>query len=132
MYEVCRALGINRSAYSYWQKTGFCNEMTRIQFYQQVITVYREFGGIYGANKLQRVLNSRGIACSAAKVSRAMHTLGIRSIVAEKFKPKRSSLSLEERSQIVNLIKNLDITGKNQVWTTDITYIKTVNEVTFT
>lgn len=57
-----------------------------------------------------------------------MALLGIRSIVAEKFKPKKSSLSEEERKNIVNLIKDLPIERINQVWTTDITYIKTANE----
>ena len=37
-------------------------------------------------------------------------------------------LTQEEKSKIVNLIKNLEITGINQVWTTDITYIKTIDE----
>lgn len=37
----------------------------------------------------------------------------------------------DEKSLIVNLIKNLNIYKINQVWTTDITYIKTINEGTF-
>ena len=45
-----------------------------------------------------------------SKVSRAMKTLGIRSIVAEKFVHRKSSMSEEEKSKIVNLIKNLEIT----------------------
>ncbi len=32
---------------------------------------------------------------------------------------------------IVNLIKDLDIVRINQVWTTDVTYIPTINEGTF-
>ena len=40
----------------------------------------------------------------------------------------RRPLPEEERGLIVNLIKNLEIKRINQVWTTDITYIKTTNE----
>ena len=60
-----------------------------------------------------------------------MRLIGIRSIVSKKFPKKKSTITDEEKSLIINLIKNLDITHLNQVWTTDITYIKTINEGTF-
>lgn len=60
-----------------------------------------------------------------------MHLLGIRSIVSKKFPQKKSHLTDTEKALIVNLIKDLDINHLNQVWTTDVTYIKTINEGTF-
>lgn len=60
-----------------------------------------------------------------------MVTLGIKSIVSKRFPKKINRLTDNEKSLIVNLIKDLDITYLNQVWTTDITYIKTINEGTF-
>lgn len=60
-----------------------------------------------------------------------MKLLGISSIVPIKFPKKKSSIDDKEKSLIINLIKNLDITHLNQVWTTDITHIKTINEGTF-
>lgn len=60
-----------------------------------------------------------------------MITLGIKSIVTKRFPKKKTRLTDEEKSNIVNLIKNLNITHLNQVWTTDITYINTINEGTF-
>lgn len=60
-----------------------------------------------------------------------MHILGIRSIVVKRFPHRKSSITNEEKSLIVNLIKDLKIIVINQVWTTDITYIKTINEGTF-
>lgn len=60
-----------------------------------------------------------------------MKTLGIKSIVAKKFPKKISRITDKEKNNIVNLIKDLDITHINQVWTTDITYIKTIHEGTF-
>ena len=99
-----------------------------MEFLQQVIKEYADLKGYYGAPKIAKNLCAKGIKCSVSKVSRAMKTLGIRSIVAEKFVHKKSSMSEEEKSKIVNLIKNLEITRINQVWTTDITYIKTIDE----
>lgn len=96
-----------------------------------MIKVYTDYNGIYGAPKIRAVLSTKGILVSISKVSRAMKLLGIRSIVTEKFSQKKSSMSKEERSLIVNLIKDLDIIRINQVWTTDITYIKTTQEGNF-
>lgn len=46
-----------------------------------------------------------------------MHLLGIRSIVSKKFPHRKSTLTNEEKSLIVNLIKDLDIVRINHVWT---------------
>lgn len=67
---------------------------------------------------------------SQKKVSNEMRLLGIASIHSTHFPYKKSSMSAEEKSLIHNLILNLNITRPNQVWTTDITYIKTIYEGT--
>lgn len=59
-----------------------------------------------------------------------MRLLNIASIHSEKFPARKSTMSAEERSLIHNLILNLPIIHINQVWTTDITYIKTKNDGT--
>lgn len=60
-----------------------------------------------------------------------MDILGIRSIIYKKFPKKKSRITNKEKLNIVNLIKDLNITHINQVWTTDITYIHTITEGTF-
>ena len=60
-----------------------------------------------------------------------MAILGIKSTVAKHFPKKISRITGEEKKQIVNLIKDLKVDHLNQVWTTDITYIKTIHEGTF-
>lgn len=60
-----------------------------------------------------------------------MNILGIKSVVSSRFPYRKSSLTEDEKSLINNLIKNLDLTRINQVWTTDFSYIKTINEGTF-
>lgn len=125
---MCNTLGVSRASYTYWNKQGKRSDEKRIALYHQIIKIYVASNGIYGAPKITTLLNEQGTVCSVSTVSRSMALLGIRSIVSEKFKQKKSSLSEEERKNIVNLIKNLPIEHINQVWTTDITYIKTVNE----
>lgn len=60
-----------------------------------------------------------------------MVSLGIKSTVSKRFPKKKSRLSNKEKALIINLVKGLDVTRINQVWTTDITYIKTILEGTF-
>lgn len=60
-----------------------------------------------------------------------MHEIGIRSIVSKKFVKRKSRMSDDMKELVVNYIKDITIYRINQVWTTDITYIKTINEGTF-
>ena len=60
-----------------------------------------------------------------------MHEIGIRSIVSKKFVKRKSRMSDDMKELIVNYIKDITIYRINQVWTTDITYIKTINGGTF-
>lgn len=60
-----------------------------------------------------------------------MKIIGIKSIVSKSFPKKISRITDDEKALIVNLIKNLTIDHLNQVWTTDITYIHTINDGTF-
>ena len=124
-------LNINKSSYLYWKKNSYNNNFKRIEFYCYIIQVYSHYNGIYGSPKITIILNNMGICCSCSKVAKAMHFLGIRSIVSKKFPKKISRITDAEKLLIVNLIKDLNITHLNQVWTTDVTYIKTINDGTF-
>lgn len=129
--EICRALDINKSSYLYWYNTGKYNKIKQIHFYRTIILIYSNSNGIYGSPRITVILKNMGFDCSKSKVAKAMHLLGIRSIVSKRFPHRKSSLTDKEKSLIVNLIKDLDIVKINQVWTTDITYIQSINEGTF-
>lgn len=111
--EVCNALNINKSSYLYWKCKGKNNLNKLATFCRQIVSVYADSNGVYGAPKIAAVLKTKGISCS------------------KKFPHKKSNLTDKEKSLIVNLIKDLEINRINQVWTTDITYIQTINEGNF-
>ena len=106
-------------------------EFDRIFLFQQVLSVYHQSKGLYGAPKIAASLQKQGLSISVSTVSRIMNTLGIQSIIPKKFPKKKSRLLDSEKRNIVNLIKDLDVNHINQVWTTDITYIHTIYEGTF-
>jgi len=76
------------------------------------------------------MLRKEGFKISQKTVLSFMKILGIKSIVYENFKPKKSSLSDQEKALIVNLIKDFPLTFINQVWVSDITYINTIYDGT--
>lgn len=96
-----------------------------------ILSIYSDSKGIYGAPKIKKILERQNIFISVKTVNNYMRILGIKSVVVKSYRNTRlSRLSDEEKLLIVNLIKNLDISHPNQVWTTDITYIKTVYDGT--
>ena len=130
--SICNALGVNKSSYLYWLKTSSIKVSSNIFFFNLIIKIFAESNGIYGSPKITYILNyNYNISCSVSKVSRSMALLGIKSIVSKSFPKKVSKITDKEKALIVNLIKDLVITHINQVWTTDITYIKTIYEGTF-
>lgn len=54
-----------------------------------------------------------------------MSLLGLQSIVYSSFHKKNSTLTEQETSLINNLIKDFPLSNINQIWVSDITYIKT-------
>lgn len=129
--ELCRILNVSRSGYIYWLNHYESSTEKKAEFLREVITVYAEFKGIYGAKKLRNELADKGIICSRQAVSRALRILGLKSIVITHFKRRTNTIKEGEKALIVNLIKGLEVTRINQVWTTDITYIQTKDEGTF-
>lgn len=96
----------------------------------KILEIYWNSNGIYGAPRITFLLNKSGMKISQKKVSNEMKLLGIQSIHTKNFPHHKSTMTETEKSLIKNLIINLKVTHPNQVWTTDITYIKTVYDGT--
>lgn len=128
VHRTTQLLGINESAYYNWVRNGKAIENSYIKLMHAIINEYAKSNGIYGAGKITSILNRKHFLVSQSTVSRYMHIMGIRSIVFKRFKPHRSLFKKDDYKDIVNLIKDLKIDHLNQVWTTDISYIKTISE----
>lgn len=122
--EILRALNVSKNTYYYWKKNHNKKTNSKTKFYQEILSIYYENTRIYGAPRIALDMNKETKRTSTSKVSRAMRFLGIKSIASAKFPYRKSTMTEEEKSKIVNLIKGLEVTRINQVWTMDITYIK--------
>ena len=72
----------------------------------------------YGYRKIARALADIGVTRKQAR--RIMHKAGLRAI----YPKKRTSIPAKEHKKYPYLLKNTEVWLPNQVWVTDITYIK--------
>lgn len=112
----CLLLGINRSSYYY--KPKFKGKLDSA-YRKELEMAYLKYP-IYGYRRINKYLNSKNIYSTEKKTRNSMKLLGLNAIYP---KPKLSKRHPEHKVYPY-LLKNLDINHNNQVWSTDITYIK--------
>lgn len=125
---MCNVLGISRAAYyKHVNRKPSKYEQANKILDKKILEEYTASKRRYGAPKIYRTLQSKGITVSLKRVQRRMKKLGIKSIVIKKWKPSCQSKAKVEQKE--NLIKG-DFSAKtiNKKWLTDITYIHTQNE----
>lgn len=108
-------LGLNRSNY-YYRKVETNQEDQNIANLIQEIWLKRPF---YGYRKIKAILNHDGIIINHKKVQRLMNGMNLSAIY-----PKVKVGGKRDGQQYPYLLKDLKIVRVNQVWATDITYIK--------
>lgn len=112
----CELLAVARSSY-YYQCTGESElnlKLMRIIDEQYMKTPF------YGVPRMTRILRKMDYPVSRKRVARLMHLMGIQAIYPQK------NLSRPEKGhrKFPYLLRNLTINRPDQVWATDITYIR--------
>lgn len=113
--KQCKVLNINRN-YFYYSPKGESEQnlaMMKLLDQQYLATPF------YGYRKLAFFLRKNDFLVNPKKVRRLMRLINWRTIYRE----PRTTLSIKEHKKYPYLLKDLEITRKNQVWATDITYI---------
>lgn len=75
---------------------------------------------MYGYRKAHAVLKKQGWKINAKRVQRLWQTMGFCALYTK----KRTSITDRKHRKYSYLLHNLTITGPNQLWQTDITYLK--------
>lgn len=126
--QSCHALKVSRSGYFKWRKqlgaipfTNYENEDTR----DQIQEIALEFPG-YGYRRITVELQNRGYVVNHKRVLRLMRQDNLLCL-KRKFKPITTDSS-HGLPVYPNLLKNIKITGLNQVWASDITYVQLLHE----
>ncbi|WP_242847867.1 IS3 family transposase [Fervidicella metallireducens] len=122
---MCEVLKVSRSSfYKYLHKTESKRSIENKMYVEEILNIYKESNGRYGAPKIHKVLREeRGYAISLKRVQRIMKKLNIKSIIIKKLRPHSSKSRIEERENVLK--RDFSTTTINEKWVTDITYIHT-------
>lgn len=113
--QQCELLDISRGAY-YYQP---CAETEENLALMRLLDELHLEHPVYGSRRLQVLVNRQGHRVNRKRVRRLLKVMGIEAIY-----PRRNLSQPGEGHEIFPyLLKDLEITGPNQVWCSDITYI---------
>lgn len=116
VFRQCRLLGISRSGY-YYQPHGENQE--NICLMHRIDELFTKYP-FYGVRKMTAHLRRLGHPVNVKRIRRLMRKMGLEAIYP---KPKLSRQNPEHRVYPY-LLERLEVTHPNQVWCTDITYIR--------
>ena len=115
--QQCNLLSLNRRSFYYTAKVNKKKQDIKIE-----ISKVFEKTPIYGAKKVHQQLLENGVDVSLNSVATYRKELGLKAVLAV----KQVSLTQpnKEHKKYSYKLRGLDISYANQVWSTDITYIK--------
>jgi len=114
----CSLLGVNRSSHYYQVR----ENNSKIAIKDKIVDIFEQIP-IYGAAKVHQQLLEDGFKVSLNTVARYRQDLGLKAVLA--VKQVNTTVPIKAHKKYNYKLRGLDISRANQVWSTDITYIKT-------
>lgn len=126
---ACQTLEVSRSGYYAWlDRSESTRQRENRAMIEEIRSVHEKSRKSYGSPRVTEALKDQGLKCSENRVARLMRETDLRSCVAKKFKPQTtdSKHGLPIAPRVFEAENAQDVlTGPNQVWCGDITYIET-------
>ena len=122
--SMCRVLRIQRSGYYAWKAKP---KSDRTLADEVILVSIKQFfegsQGIYGSPRVHRDLREEGIRCGGRRVARLMQQAQLRSV--RSYKKPRYKVGTPATTAPNRLQREFTVAQPDQVWVTDITYIRT-------
>lgn len=115
--QQCALLGVNRSSHYYQARV---NE-SKAKIKSEIVDIFDKIP-IYGAAKVHQQLLENGFQVSLNTVASYRQEMGLKAVLA--VKQVNTTVPIKEHNKYKYHLRGLDISRANQVWSTDITYIK--------
>ena len=121
---LCRVLKLSRSTYyDNLNRKPSRRTVENEKLKQEIVALYEKSKRRYGCIKIRHELKTLGYNVSQNRVLRLMKQIGIQSIICKRYRKHSRTTDTAER---INLLKRQFYADKpNQIWLSDITYIRT-------
>ena len=128
--DAARLLGVSKSGYYYWLKrNGHYNRAARDRpILEEMHKIIHKYPG-YGYRRMTLQLRKHGFIVNHKRVLRLMRENGL-TFKRNKWKPITTD-SEHDNPVYPNLVRGLEVTGPNQVWVADFTYIQIGKEFVY-
>lgn len=114
--KQCQLLGLARSTWYYHPQPFSDEDLKLMELLDQQYTRYP----FYGSRRLTAWLRSQGWLVNRKRVSRLMRLMGLEAI----YPKPRLSRGRKEHKKYPYLLRGVEVSRVNQVWSTDITYVR--------
>jgi putative transposase len=122
--NVAKPLGFPCSGYYQWKKAEpTLRDREEAELVKQIRRVFAANKGRYGSPRVSQALRQDGIDCGENRVARLMRENELAARRKQSFRPRTT---VPGNGAVPNLIKDLQPSGVDQVWVSDITYVATV------
>lgn len=123
--KMCKVLRISESGYYRWRNKPVSKKAQEdAELLELIKEIHEENLHTAGAEKIRRALSEKGKSCSVGRIYRIMRENGIYTVYSFKHRPYPKMKEESRYSENV-LDRKFAVSKPNQVWTGDITYIKT-------
>ncbi len=124
--DLCAAFGVSRSGYHAWKVRPPSARADRdTQLGQHLCQAHTDSRQTYGSPRLLQALQKQGLRTSRRRVRRLMRQHQLRGIQPRAFRPQTTD-SRHDQPIAPNLMAAAPVpTGPNQIWVSDITYVRT-------
>ena len=122
---LCKVLQVSRSGYYAWERRP---ESQRAKEDRRLLVnikaIHKQSRGAYGSPRVYSELKDQGVKCGKHRTARLMRQEGLFGKQKRKFKATTDSNHKQPVAPNI-LDGNFDVEEPNQVWASDLTYIKT-------
>ena len=124
--DLCRAMNVTRGGYWSWvQRRPGVRQQADVVLLADIRQIHKSKRRVYGSPRIHDALQKKGTRCGRKRVERLMRENGIRAKQGKKYKPCTTD-SKHNLPVAPNVLSRQFTRAKpNEVWVTDITYIRT-------